>query len=212
MTRFLLMNKNEKWLEWAVELQSLAQAGLTYGKDVYDRERYERIRDISAEILSYKTDISVEKVKNLFCNEVGYQTPKLDTRAAVFEHEKILLVKENNGRWSLPGGWVDVNLSVKENTVKEVKEESGLDVTADRIIAIQDRDRHNLPAYAYGVCKIFVLCSVLGGEFEKNIETTEFRYFNKAELPELATEKNTKEQIEMCFNAYYNKDWIVEFD
>ena len=206
------MNKNEKWLEWAVELQSLAQAGLTYGKDVYDRERYERIRDISAEILSYKTDISVEKVKNLFCNEVGYQTPKLDTRAAVFEHEKILLVKENNGKWSLPGGWVDVNLSVKENTVKEVKEESGLDVTADRIIAIQDRDRHNLPAYAYGVCKIFVLCSVLGGEFERNIETTEFRYFNKAELPELATEKNTKEQIEMCFNAYYNKDWIVEFD
>jgi len=206
------MNKNEKWLEWAIELQSLAQAGLTYGKDVYDRERYERIRDISAEILSYKTDISVEKVKNLFCNEVGYQTPKLDTRAAVFEHEKILLVKENNGKWSLPGGWVDVNLSVKENTVKEVKEESGLDVTADRIIAIQDRDRHNLPAYAYGVCKVFVLCSVLGGEFEKNIETTEFRYFNKAELPELATEKNTKEQIEMCFNAYYNKNWIVEFD
>ena len=206
------MNKNEKWLEWAIELQSLAQAGLTYGKDVYDRERYERIRDISAEILSYKTDISVEKVKNLFCNEVGYQTPKIDTRAAVFEHEKILLVKENNGKWSLPGGWVDVNLSVKENTVKEVKEESGLDVTADRIIAIQDRDRHNLPAYAYGVCKIFVLCSVIGGEFEKNIETTEFRYFNKAELPELATEKNTKEQIEMCFNAYYNKNWIAEFD
>lgn len=164
------MNKNEKWLEWAVELQSLAQAGLTYGKDVYDRERYERIRDISAEILSYKTDISVEKVKNLFCNEVGYQTPKLDTRAAVFEHEKILLVKENNGRWSLPGGWVDVNLSVKENTVKEVKEESGLDVTADRIIAIQDRDRHNLPAYAYGVCKIFVLCSVLGGNLKKTLK------------------------------------------
>lgn len=206
------MNKKEKWLEWAIELQSLAQAGLTYGKDVYDRERYERIRDISAEILSYKTDISVEKVKNLFCNEIGYQTPKLDTRAAVFEHGKILLVKENNGKWSLPGGWVDVNLSVKENTVKEVKEESGLDVTADRIIAIQDRDRHNLPAYAYGVCKIFVLCSVMGGQFEKNIETTEFRYFNKAELPELATEKNTKEQIEMCFNAYYNKNWIVEFD
>ena len=161
MMRFLFMNKNEKWLEWAIELQSLAQAGLTYGKDVYDRERYERIRDISAEILSYKTDISVEKVKNLFCNEIGYQTPKLDTRAAVFEHEKILLVKENDGKWSLPGGWVDVNLSVKENTVKEVKEESGLDVTADRIIAIQDRARHNLPAYAYGVCKIFVLCSVM---------------------------------------------------
>lgn len=206
------MNKTEKWLEWAIELQSLAQAGLTYGKDIYDKERYERIRDISAEILSYKTDIAVEKVKNLFCNEVGYQTPKLDTRAAIFEHEKILLVKEISGKWSLPGGWVDVNVSVKENTIKEVKEESGLDVTADRIIAIQDRAKHNLPVYAYGVCKIFVLCSVISGQFEKNIETTEFGYFGKNELPELATEKNTKEQIEMCFNAYYDKNWITEFD
>ena len=98
------MNFNEKWLEWAVELQSLAQAGLTYGKDIYDKERYERIRDISAEMLSNKTDISIEKVKDLFCNETGYQTPKLDTRAAIFNDNKILLVKENSGKWSLPGG------------------------------------------------------------------------------------------------------------
>ena len=117
------MDNIEKWLQWAIELQSLAQAGLTYGKDVYDKERYERIREISAEMLSYKTDISIEKVKDLFCNEHGYQTPKLDTRAAIFSDEKILLVKEKNGKWSLPGGWVDVNLSIKENTVKEVKEE-----------------------------------------------------------------------------------------
>ena len=128
-----------KWLEWAIELQSLAQAGLTYGKDIYDKERYERIRDISAEIVSNYTDIEIEKVKDLFCNEVGYQTPKLDTRAAIFEEGKILLVRENNGKWSLPGGWVDVNVSVKENTIKEVKEESGLDVSADKIIAVQDR-------------------------------------------------------------------------
>ncbi len=147
----------EKWLEWAIELQSLAQAGLTYGKDVYDIERYERIREISAEILSNYTDLSIDKVKNLFCNEVGYQTPKLDTRAAIFENDKILLVKENNGKWSLPGGWVDVTVSVKENTIKEVKEESGLDVSADRIIAVQDRSKHNSPVYPYGVCKIFVL-------------------------------------------------------
>ena len=114
----------EKWLEWAIELQSLAQAGLTYGKDIYDKERYERIRAISAEIISNYTDIAIEKVKDLFCNETGYQTPKLDTRAAIFEDGKILLVRENNGKWSLPGGWVDVNVSVKENTIKEVKEES----------------------------------------------------------------------------------------
>lgn len=206
------MNFNEKWLEWAVELQSLAQAGLTYGKDIYDKERYERIRDISAEMLSNKIDISIEKVKDLFCNETGYQTPKLDTRAAIFNDNKILLVKENSGKWSLPGGWVDVNVSVKENTIKEVKEESGLDVTADKIIAVQDRAKHNLPVYAYGVCKIFVLCSVIGGEFEKNIETTESRYFNKNELPELATEKNTEEQIKMCFEAYESDNWITLFD
>lgn len=203
---------NENWLKWAVELQSLAQAGLTYGKDVYDIERYERIRDISAEMLSGKTGISVEKVKDLFCSETGYQTPKLDTRAAIFDRDKILLVKENNGKWSLPGGWVDVNVSVKENTIKEVKEEAGLDVTADRVIAVQDRAKHNLPVYAYGVCKIFVLCSVTGGEFEPNIETTGFSYFGEEELPDLAEEKNNEEQIRMCFEAYRSKNWVTVFD
>jgi ADP-ribose pyrophosphatase YjhB (NUDIX family) len=202
----------EKWLQWAIELQSLAQAGLTYGKDVYDKERYERIREISAEMLSYKTDISIEKVKDLFCNEHGYQTPKLDTRAAIFSDEKILLVKEKNGKWSLPGGWVDVNLSIKENTVKEVKEESGLDVAADSIIAVQDRAKHNLPVYAYGVCKVFVLCYVIGGSFKENIETIGFDYFSEDELPQLAEEKNNAEQIRMCFEAYRSENWKVRFD
>ncbi|HGS9554442.1 TPA: NUDIX hydrolase N-terminal domain-containing protein [Clostridioides difficile] len=203
---------NEKWLEWAIELQSIAQAGITYGKDIYDIERYERIREISAEMIAYKTDISTEKVRNLFCNESGYQTPKLDTRAVIFENGKILLVKENTGKWSLPGGWVEVNLSVKENTIKEVKEEAGLDITADRIIAIQDRAKHNLPIYAYRVCKIFVLCTVIGGTFKENIETTEFSYFSENELPELATEKNTEEQIKMCFEACRTDTWTVIFD
>ena len=165
------MDPNRKWLGWAVELQSLAQAGLTYGKDVYDRERYERIREISAEMVAQMSEIPLEKVRDLFCNETGYQTPKIDTRAAIFEGEKILLVQENNGTWALPGGWCDVNVSVGENTVKEVREEAGLDVTADRIIAVQDRAKHNLPAYAYGICKIFVQCTVIGGRFEANSET-----------------------------------------
>lgn len=156
------MDENMKWLNWAVELQSLAQAGLTYGKDVFDLERYERIREISAEMLAHKTNLSVEKVK--------------------------------------------------ENTVKEVKEESGLDVTADRIIAVQDRAKHNRPLYAYGVCKIFVLCSVIGGKFVENIETTGFCYFSENELPRLAEEKNNEEQIKMCFEAYRNKEWITVFD
>lgn len=202
----------EQWLEWAIELQSLAQAGLTYGKDIFDRERYERIREISAEIMAYKTDIPVQKAKDLFCNETGYQTPKLDTRAAIFQNGKILLVKENSGKWSLPGGWVDVNVSVKENTIKEVKEEAGLDVTADKVIAIQDRSKHNLPVYAYGVCKIFVLCTIIGGAFKENIETTGFAYFSENELPELATEKNNEEQVKMCFEAYQTKNWSTLFD
>lgn len=203
---------NEKWLEWAIELQSLAQAGLTYGKDIYDKERYGRIRDISAEMMALKTDISIEKVKDLFCNEIGYQTPKLDTRAAIIENEKILLVRENNGKWSLPGGWVDVNVSVKENIIKETKEEAGLDVKVDKIIAVQDRAKHNSPVYAYGVCKIFALCTVIGGKFADNIETTDFQYFSENEIPELATEKNNEEQIRMCFEAYHSKYWETLLD
>lgn len=206
------MEKNEKWLQWAVELQSIAQAGLFYGKDKFDRERYEQIRTIAAEMISYKTEIPVEKVKDLFCNDVGYQTPKLDTRAAIFDGEKILLVKENNGTWSLPGGWVDVDISVKENVIKEVKEETGLDVTADVVIAVQDREKHNLPVYAYKVCKVFVLCTVTGGAFEQNIETVESRYFGLDELPVLAEEKNNREQVEMCFEAYHTPNWKTLID
>ena len=201
------MDSNAKWVDLIIELQSLAQAGLTYGKDIYDKERYKRIREISAEMMSDLTELPLEKINGLFCNEIGYQTPKIDTRAVIFKEDKILLVQENDGTWSLPGGWCDVNVSVAENTIKEVKEESGLDVIAEKIIAVQDRTKHNLPRYAYGVCKVFAQCSVIGGSFEPNIETTEFRYFTEDDLPELATEKNNEEQIKMCFSAYYSKDW-----
>ena len=163
-------------------------------------------------MVAHKSDIQIDKVKSLFCNETGYQTPKLDTRAAVFRDGKILLVRENNGKWSLPGGWVDVNVSVGENAVKEVKEESGLDVKAERIIAVQDRAKHNLPVYAYGICKVFVLCSLIGGHFEKNLETTGFDYFSLDQLPSLAEEKNNTDQIKMCFDAYKSDNWQVQFD
>lgn len=206
------MNEEMRWLDWAVELQSLAQVGLTYSKDAYDIERFERIREISAEMVAHKSEIPIDKVKNLFCNEAGYQTPKLDTRAAVFKDGKILLVRENNGKWSLPGGWVDVNVSVGENAVKEVKEESGLDVRAEKIIAVQDRNKHNLPVYAYGICKIFVLCSLIGGHFESNIETTGFDYFTLDDLPPLAEEKNNAKQVKMCFEAHENDNWQIKFD
>lgn len=200
------------WLQWAMELQSLAQAGLFYGKDVFDRERYTRIREIAAEMLSCMADIPMETVTGLFCNETGYQTPKIDTRAAVFQEDKILLVKERDGRWALPGGWCDVNVSVGENTCKEVMEEAGLDVVPEKVIAVQDRAKHNQPLYAYSICKIFVQCRLLGGEFSENPETSEARFFAPDELPELAEEKNTAQQIQMCFDACHAENWKTLLD
>lgn len=202
----------EPWLKWAIEIQSIAQCGLTYTKDVYDKERYGQLRNIAAEMLSYKTEIPVNKIKNLFCNEEGYQTPKLDTRAAIFKDSKILLVHEKSGTWSLPGGWVDVLESIESNTIKEVKEEAGLDVIAKKIIAIQDRNKHNTPLYPYGICKVFVQCDLIGGEFVENIETTEIGYFSLDNLPNLSNEKSNFEQIEMCFKAKEDENWTVIFD
>lgn len=206
------ISADTKWLDIAVELQFIAQAGLTYSKDYFDLERFERIREIAAEMMSLKSGLSMEKVKDLFCNETGFQTPKLDTRAAVFKDGKILLVKEKNGTWSLPGGWVDVNQSVKSNTIKEVKEEAGLDVVAVKLIAVQDRNLHNLPLYAYGICKIFMLCEAVGGAFRENIETVESGYFGLDELPLLAEEKNNRDQVEMCFRALADETWQVPVD
>lgn len=203
----------EKWLQWAIEIQAIAQAGLAYGRDAYDKERYARLREIAAEMVASQTELPVEKVRGLFCNETGYQTPKVDTRAAVFQKDRILLVQEANGTWSLPGGWCDVNRSVAENTVKETLEEAGLRVRAERLIAVQDRSRHNPPPYPYGVVKLFVLCTPLGGEFVPNIETTRRAFFAREALPApLAEEKVTREQILLCFDAKNNPNWVTQFD
>lgn len=204
--------RTSPWLDWAVELQAMGQAGLTYSEDPFDRERFQRLRDIAAEMLSYKTELPLETVKDLFCRETGYQTPKLDTRAAIIQDGKILLVRENTGKWSLPGGWVDVNVSVMENVVKEAREEAGLEVAPWRVVAVQDREKHNRPVYAWKVCKIFVLCTVVGGEFQSNIETTASEYFSLDELPPLAEEKTTEEQIRMCFDAYRAGTWETVMD
>ena len=203
----------DQWVRWAVEIQSLAQAGLAYGRDEYDRERYARLREIAAEMIACKADLPLEKVRGLFCGETGYQTPKIDTRAAVFEGDRILLVHEKNGTWALPGGWCDVDRSVGENAVKETLEEAGLTVTAERLIAVQDCKRHNYPESVYGIAKVFFLCRRVGGGFAPNLETTESGYFALDELPEsLATEKITREQIEMCFRAKADPAWQAVFD
>lgn len=199
---------NRLFLTWTKDLQSIAQAGLYYGKDVFDRERYEKIREISAQMMSEISDLDVGKVKDLFCNEIGYQTPKIDTRSAIFKNDRILLVREKNGTWSLPGGWCDYNVSVAENAVKETREESGFDVKVIRLIAVLDRAKHNSPLYPYGVCKMFFECSITGGEFKENSETTAFDFFTENSLPDLATEKNNQEQLKMCFKAHRDEHWM----
>lgn len=204
---------NDKWLEYAMRIQSLAQAGLQYGKDKYDRERYEELRRIAAQMVAEKAELSEEKVYSLFCNENGYQTPKVDTRAAVFVDGKILMVHENNGTWSLPGGWCDVDQSVASNTEKEVKEETGFTVHAKKLIAVQDWRKHNVVNYVYGVVKIFVQCEYESGEFQDNIETTEIAFFDRDSIPEnLAVEKTTREQILMCFDSAEHPEAPTAFD
>ena len=186
-------------LEWAKELQSIAQAGLYYGKDVYDRERYQRIREIAAHMLSMRADLPVDKVVEVFCSDTGYQTPKVDSRAAIFRDGKILLVRESDGRWSIPGGWCEYNLAPADNAVKEAREEAGVDVSVKKLIAVHDKDKHNPQPYLFGVIKIFYLCELIGGEFVPNIETSASGFFSLEELPPLAEEKCSEEQVRIEF-------------
>ena len=207
------MKDTDKIINWATELQSLSQTALFYCKDKFDKERFQRIREIAAEMIALKTDLPLDKVKDLFCGDEGYQTPKIDTRAAIFKDDKVLLVRESDGRWTLPGGWCEFNLTPAENVVKEVKEEAGLDVTVDKLVAVHDRERRNADTYTFGVAKFFFLCSELGGEFTANIETIESKYFAEDELPvSMANEKCTAAQIKLCFKAYRADFWETQFD
>ena len=199
-------------IEWAKELQSLSQAGLYYEKNVFELERYQRIRDISAEMMAERTGLPVETVKNLFCGDTGYQTPKVDTRAAIFDRDRVLLVRERDGKWAMPGGWCDYNLSPAENTVKEAKEEAGLDIEIEKLIAVQDRDKHNLPRYVYKIVKIFFLCRAVGGAFTPNTETMDSRYFPVDDLPPLSEARTSGDQIRMCYEASRSECWEAKYD
>jgi ADP-ribose pyrophosphatase YjhB (NUDIX family) len=203
-----------QWLQWARQLQSIAQIGIEYTKDAFDRERFEQIREISIAIMSSYTELDHHIVRQLFANETGYQTPKVDIRAAIFNDAgKILLVKEKiDNRWSLPGGWADIGLSIRENVLKEAKEEAGAEVLPKRLIAVQDRQKHIHDLFPYSIYKIFVECDFIRGEFIDNIETGAQGFFRFENLPELSTSRNTPEQIGMCFRARREKGFETFFD
>ncbi len=158
------------------------------------------LRDMSVEILNEYTDVGVEKIKELFANETGYATPKVDVRCVIFQDNKILLVKERlDGAWALPGGWADIGLSPKEVAVKETKEESGLDVKAIRLLGVLDKKFHDHPPTASHVYKIFILCEIVGGQIAAGLETSEVAFFDEDHLPDLSAERNTEKQIKKLF-------------
>ena len=206
--------KNDVWKKWAQELQFLAQSSLAYSKDKFDRERSERIRDIACEMLSYKYDLSIEKIKMDFASEIGYQTPKVETRAAIIKDNKILLVKEQlDGKWALPGGYQDVNVSVRENVIKEASEEAGAVVQPLKVVAVLDYNRHHHVNFPLGMVKIFVLCEYINHSFNENTETLGAEFYSLDDLPELSLTRTTKKQLEMCFECYKNpENWDTIFD
>jgi ADP-ribose pyrophosphatase YjhB (NUDIX family) len=208
-----VMMMEPKWLEWAKQLQSIAQAGLTYSKDVYDLERFQLIRNISVEILSQQADIDKTVIKDLFANETGYATPKVDIRSVVFMGNKILMVRENtDGDWSLPGGWGDIGLTPSEVAVKEVKEESGFDVKPIKLIGVLDKKCHPHPPSPYHVYKMFIQCEIVGGTPKEGMETSAVEFFAENELPSLSIARNTESQIQLAFRYLHNPQEPVYFD
>jgi ADP-ribose pyrophosphatase YjhB (NUDIX family) len=196
------MDREPKWLEWAKKLQAIAQAGLTYTENEYERERFQQVRQISVEIMSTKTGAERDQVSRLFEGETGYPTPKIDVRAAIFRKDRILMVRERvDGLWALPGGWADVDTSLRECVIKEAREEAGVRIEPKRVVAIQDRKKHNFPPVPFGLYKIFVECDYVDGEFVENVETLESGFFTRTALPPLSEGRNTAAQIEMCFEA-----------
>ena len=209
--------QNLNLLSIAKRLQSIAQAGIFYSEDKpFDRERYEEISDLSVQILSNLTDEPIEKIGNLFTQERdGYQTPKVDIRAVVFnELGEILMVKEKvDCCWSLPGGWADVGYSPSEVAVKEVREETGLEVKTVRLLAVMDKKNHSHPPEGWYVYKIFILCEKIGGSIlSDTVETSDIQYFSLENLPPLSEPRNVYSQIKLMFEYRDDDKKEVYFD
>lgn len=202
-----------QWLEWAKQIQSTAQAGLTFSKDKYDLERYKELLKLSAEILSTYTGTDMEEIQDLFSKEKGYQTPKIDVRAAVFRDEKILLVREKiDNRWALPGGFADVGSSLVENVVREVEEETGFQAFYKQLLAVLDYQKHPHPPQPFHYYKCFIECGITGDAANETLETSGVQFFSLDHLPNLSTARNTESQIAMLFEFLKdpNKHPIVD--
>jgi ADP-ribose pyrophosphatase YjhB (NUDIX family) len=201
-----------KLLDWARRLQAIAQTGVAYGEpDVYDRERYEQVRQIAAEMLA--PDGSAAAADSILALEVGHATPKLDVRGIVFRGKEILLVRED-GSWSLPGGWVDVGESPSEAVEREVLEESGYRTRATKLLALLDRDRHDYEPHAWHIWKAIFLCELTADKpGTLGSETDEAAFFVRTALPKpLRSGDATQAMIERAFEHLEHPEWPTQFD
>jgi ADP-ribose pyrophosphatase YjhB (NUDIX family) len=205
-----------RWLLWARDIQALAQTGLAFTRDQYDRERYERLRAVAAQIVAAHTSLEVRTIDMVFTRQTGYATPKVGVRGAVFRDDRILLVREaaDENRWTLPGGWADVNESPAESVAREVREESGLEVRAYKLAAVWDRSRHPHEAVApFHVWRLFFLCEVIGGEPRIGPETSEVAFFAEDELPTaLSTRRVLFPQLKRMFEHMRQPELPTDFD
>ncbi len=203
-----------KWLQWAKSLQAIAQNGLTFAENQFDIERYEKIREIASEIMAENSNGKFEYIKNLFGNEEGYSTPKVDVRGVVFKDNKVLLVKEKaDGGWTFPGGWADPNETPSESVEREVFEESGFVVKVKKVLAVYDRaNQGHTPPFPYHVYKIFFHCELVGGEKSNSIETDGVDFFSMGNIPNLSASRTSLGQIRKFFEHYNNPEMPTEFD
>jgi len=202
-------------LDWVRRLQAIAQSGLTYAKDPYDVERYEQVRTIAVEVAASHSEATAERINDLFFGESGYATPKLDIRAVVLDGEgAVLLVREKeDGLWTLPGGWVDVGESPSEAAEREVKEESGYEVRAVRLLALWDRDKHPHPPIPFHAYKLCFQCELLGGDpLVAGTETDGVGFFRKDALPQLSLGRVIPQQIERLLELAADSEGSSAFD
>jgi ADP-ribose pyrophosphatase YjhB (NUDIX family) len=205
------------WLTWARELQAIAQTGLAFTVDPYDRERYLAIQSMAARIMAEHSDEAVERIEGLFAGQSGYATPKVDVRGAVFRDDGcILMVREvaDGGRWTLPGGWADVNQSPSECVAREVREESGFEVVVRKLAAVYDRERwDHRPSLPFHIYKMFFVCDLAGGAPRTSLETSEIAFFGPDEIPsELSIGRVLPRQIARMFEHARSPELPTDFD
>ena len=201
------------WLRWAERVQAIAQTGLAYAKDPYDRERYEELRRIAVEVAAAGLDAPVAQVAVAFATATGYPTPKVDVRAVVFRGDELLLVRERrSGRWTFPGGWADIGDTPAGAAERETLEESGYRVRATKLVALLDKARHEHPPSVDYTYKVIVGCRLEGGAPATSHEVDEVGFFSRAASPELDLDRTTPGQVALAWAHHDDPTRPTDFD